>query len=59
MQVVSSTQLELSKLRMLSDNSTLIRAINNDAQIYKNSLLCLSRSLLLMFLGLPMWKPID
>ena len=31
--IIDAVKLELSKLRMLSDNSTLIRAINNDAQV--------------------------
>ena len=31
--LISAVTLELPKLKMLSDNATLIRAINNDAQI--------------------------
>ena len=31
--LIDAVELELPKLRMLSDNSTLIRAINNDAQV--------------------------
>lgn len=31
--ILSAVNLEIIKLKMFSDNSTLIRAINNDAQI--------------------------